>query len=150
MTPIHVALVGRLLAALYTHPNCAFDEYAAVLRRRAGLSDEEYAAVHAALLTRGSNREDVTATEVLLELFMTEDDIPRADLEAATGLGRDALNGRLGKLRTHRLIQSGRRGYRKTPRFVAFLRRWALARPDPSNPPNPPNPDDPESEGGLS
>jgi hypothetical protein len=150
VTPVHVGLVGRLLAAFYTHPNCAFDEYAAVLRRRSSLTEEEFREIHEALLTPGSNREDVTATETLLDLFTTEDDLPRADLEAATGLGRDALNGRLGKLRRHRLVQSRRHGYRKTPRFVAFLRRWAQTRPGPSDPPNPPNPQGPESAGGMS
>src|SRR5205823_10462894 len=133
-----------LLAAIYKHDNSAFDEYAGVLRRRAGLTEDEYGTVTEALLTPGSNREDVTKTEALLELFLAEDDIPRADLEAATGLGRDALNNRLGKLRHHRLIQSGRRGCRKTPRFVAFLRRWASTRL------TRPNPDDSSLSGGLS
>jgi hypothetical protein len=64
----------------------------------------------------------------MLELFLTEDDIPRLDLKAATGLGDDALSNRIGKLRKHHLIQSGRQGYRKTPRFVDLLRRWALGR----------------------
>jgi hypothetical protein len=146
VTPVHVGLVGRLLAAFYTHPNCAFDEYAAVLRRRSSLTEEEFGEIHTALLTPGSNREDLTATETLLDLFLTEDDLPRVDLKEATGLGQDALNARLGKLRRHRLIQLRRHGYRKTPRFIAFLKRWAGAR---SNPSNPSNPQGPESEGSL-
>jgi hypothetical protein len=134
VTPVHVGLVGRYLEAVYMHPNCAFDQYAAVLRRRAGLTDGEYRTIIGDLLTPGSNREDPLATESMLELFLTEDDIPRADLKAATGLGEDALSNRIGKLRKHHLIESGRRAYRKTPRFVDLLRRWALSR---SNPPNP-------------
>jgi hypothetical protein len=38
VTPVHVGLVGRYLEAVYMHPNCAFDQYAAVLRRRGGLT----------------------------------------------------------------------------------------------------------------
>jgi MCM P-loop domain len=144
VAPVHVALAGRLIAAFYQHPNCAFDEYAKVLRRRAGLAEGEYTEITAALLTPGSNREDSLVTEALLELFVTEDDIPRADLEAASGLGREALNNRLGKLRQHRLVQSGRKGYRKTPRFIAFLRQWLLTRPNTPNPPIKP------PEGGVS
>src|SRR5262249_17373305 len=72
VAPVHVALVGRLLAAVYSHPNCAFDEYARVLRGRTGLTDTEYEAIRATLLTPGSNRESVPATETLLDLFMTE------------------------------------------------------------------------------
>ena len=50
----------------------------------------------------------------------------------------------LAKLRRHRLITSGRAGYRKTARFVALLRRWALTRL------TPPNPYRPSQEGSLS
>jgi len=135
VTPVHVALVGRLVEAVYMHPNCALDQYATVLRRRGGLDEVEYEGIRNDLLTPGSNREDPMATEALLDLFLTEDDLPRADLEAATGLGREALSNRIGKLRRHRLIQSGRRGYRKTARFVAFLRRWAETRANTANPP---------------
>jgi hypothetical protein len=131
--PVHVDLAERLFTTFYAHDNCGLDQYTVVIRRRTGLTDDEYAAITESLLTPGSNREDVSATETLLDLFTTEDDIPRLDLEAASGLGRDALNSRLGRLRAFRLIQSSGRGYRKTARFVAFLRRWALTR---SNPPN--------------
>jgi hypothetical protein len=125
VTPVHVGLVGRLLDKLYTHPNCALDAYATVLRRRGGLLEGEYETIVTDLLSPGSNREDTLATESMLELFLTEDDIPRPDLEAATGLGKEALTRRLGKLRQHRFLQSGKRGYRKTARFVAFLRKWS-------------------------
>jgi hypothetical protein len=91
VTPIHVGLVGRYLEAVYMHPNCAFDQYAAVLRRRGGLTDAEYCTIIGDLLTPGSNREDPVATESMLELFLTEDDIPRPDLEAATGLGNEKV-----------------------------------------------------------
>src|SRR5215813_7603883 len=89
-SPTHVWLVGRLLSAIYTHRNCAFDQYARILQQRSSLTDRDYELIKADLLTRGSNREDSTATETFLDLFLTEDDIPRADLEAATGLGKDA------------------------------------------------------------
>jgi hypothetical protein len=129
--PMHVWLVGQLLSTLYTHPNCAFAQYARVLQQRSGLTEREYDILTAEILSRGSNREDLSATESLLDLFLTEDDIPRADLEAATGLGKDALTRRLAKLRKHRLILSGRRGYRKTARFVDFLRQWSAERAKP-------------------
>jgi hypothetical protein len=135
--PIHVALVGRFLESLYEHPNCAFDAYAGVLRRRGGLADGEYEVIEADLLTPGSNREDIEATREMLDLFLTEEELSRADLEAATGLGKDALSRRIAKLRKHRLIVSKRHGYRKTPRFVAFLRRREGGHPNPSNSSNP-------------
>src|SRR5262249_32980005 len=132
----------------------ALDQYAGILRRRSYLTDREYEAIKGALLTPGSNREDVTATEALLEIFLSEDDIPRPDLEAATGLGKDALTNRIGKLRKHRLIRSWKRGYRKTPKFVAFLRRWADERQgeqaDRPNPPNAPNLKDRKDRRGVS
>jgi MCM P-loop domain len=133
VTPIHVGLVGRFLEALYTHQNCAFDQYAIVLRKRTCLGEDEYDEIVGDLLTRGSNREDTAGTEAMLEIFLTEEEITKPDLEAATGLGKDALSRRIGKLRKHRLIQSGKRGYRKTPRFVAFLRKWDETRSNPSN-----------------
>jgi MCM P-loop domain len=92
VTPLHVGLAGRLLEAVYTHPNCAFDQYAQVLRSRAALTDGEYPDIVTDLLTRGSNREDTRATETLFEFLLTNDDILRPDLEAATGLGKDALS----------------------------------------------------------
>jgi len=147
VTPTHVWLVGRLLSAIYTHRNCAFDQYARILQQRSSLTDRDYELIKADLLTRGSNREDSTATETFLDLFLTEDDVPRSDLEAATGLGKDALTRRIGKLRKHRLILSGRRGYRKTARFVAFLRQWSAER---ANPPNLSNLPENDSEGSLS
>jgi hypothetical protein len=133
VTPVHVGLVGRLFERIYTHPNCAFDEYAAVLRRRTVLTEEEYAVIHDDLLSKGSNREDTLATQTMLDLFLVDDNIPKADLEAAVGLGKEALNRRIAKLRLHRLLHFGRQGYRKTPRFVSFLRQLA----NPSNPPAP-------------
>jgi hypothetical protein len=47
--------------------------------------------------------------------------MPRADLEAATGLGTKALNNRISKLRQARFVHSGKRGYRETPRFFVGL-----------------------------
>ena len=148
VTPVHVGLVGRFLEALYTHPNCAFDAYADVLRRRGVLADGEASVILDDLLVAGSNREDVQATEEMLELFLTEEEVTRADIEATTGLGKDAVSNRIRKLRKHRLIQSRRHGYRKTARFVALLRFWAEQR-DP-NPSNAPNPEPPGCPGGVS
>src|SRR5262249_4998222 len=117
VTPAHVVYVGRLLAGIYTHQNCAFDQYAKVLRDRVTLTEEEHVRIEAALLTPGSNREDIGASVAMLDLFLTDDDIPKPDLEAASGLKKDALNDRIGLLRKHRLITAGRGGYRKTARF---------------------------------
>ena len=64
----------------------------------------------------------------MLDLFLTEGAIPRHELEEATGLGRDAVTRRIGKLRQHRLLLSGRGDYRKAARFVAFLCTWAESR----------------------
>jgi hypothetical protein len=152
VTPTHIGLVGRLMDKLYTHPNCALDSYATVLRRRGGLLEGEYEMIAADLLCPGSNREDTLATESMLELFLAEDDISRPDLEAATGLGKDGLSRRLGKLRKHRLVQSGKRGYRKSARFVVFLRKWSEARESQGDPPRPPasaKPPNPSNQTGF-
>jgi hypothetical protein len=150
VTPVHVGLVGRLMEQLYTHPNCSLDAYATALRRRSGLLEGEYETIATDLLAPASNREDTLATESMLELFLAEESIARQDLEAATGLGKDALTRRLGKLTKHRLLQSGKRGYRKTARFVAFLRRWSEERGASPNTSNPPNQTGFAPDGGLS
>jgi hypothetical protein len=121
--PEHVEYVGMLFRAVYDHENCRLDEYAQTYRAESELTETEYQKVKAELRKIKTNALDPDTVDEMLKAFRRNDTLSLDDLVGFLGIAKGTVKMRVMVLRKYRLVRSGRQGYRRTPRLIAFLRR---------------------------
>jgi hypothetical protein len=119
----HVEYTGKLMQAIYDHDNCRLDEYAAASQSESQLTDKEYADAKKELSQVKSQSMDEGSLDELIGAFRRNDVLSLDDLTGLMNIGRTTIRTRIGILKKYRFLRSGKQGYRRTPRFVAFLRR---------------------------
>ena len=121
--PEHVEYVGILFRTVYDHENCRLDEYSQTYRSESELAEAEYQKVRTELAKLKLQAMEPETVDEMLVAFRRNDTLSLDDLEGFLGIGRGTIKIRVAVLRKHRLLRSGRQGYRRTPRLIAFLRR---------------------------
>jgi predicted transcriptional regulator len=122
--PEHVKIIQEeIFDAIYSHDNCRLDEYAINSRKETALTDDDYAVILSDIIELKKTELDGSTTDTLLEAFRDQNMISLSELIEITGLQKSAISKRTSMLKNHGLIKSSRKGYYKTPKFIAFLRR---------------------------
>ena len=121
--PEHIEYVGQLIRKIYDHDNCRLDEYSSSCQSETKLTEEEYTIIKNELENLKNQSIDKQGVDDLLSAFRRNDCLSLDDLTGLLDLSRASVRMRVAILRKHSLLRSGRQGYRRTSRFVAFLRR---------------------------
>lgn len=121
--PEHVEYVGMLVHIVYDHENCRLDEYAATYCAESELTEDDYQQIRIELADMKAHALDPGTMDEMLQAFRRSDSLNLDDLVGFLSISRGAIKIRTAVLRKHRLLRSGRRGYKRTPRLIAFLRR---------------------------
>jgi hypothetical protein len=121
--PEHVEYVGLLFRAAYDHENCRLDEYARSCRLESDFTETEYQKVKGELKKIKASALNPDTVDEMLEAFRRNETLSLDDLVGFLGTSKGTIKARVMVLRKYRLVRSGRQGYRRTPRFIAFLRR---------------------------
>lgn len=121
--PEHVEYVGVLMRIIYDHENCRLDEYAQTYRAESELTEPEYQQIRTELANIKTHALDPGTVDEMLQAFRRNDNLSLDDLVGFLDIGRGAIKIRVAVLRKYRLLRSGRGGYKRTPRLIAFLRR---------------------------
>jgi hypothetical protein len=116
----------RLIRGIYRHDNCGLNDYSEIQRLGSQLVD--YEEIEAAFLERSErekhdyqNSGTFTRTIYILRV---SDTIRREDLAEQVGCSNDPIRKVIKLLKRFNLIDSGRNGYTKKPKFNKFLRRF--------------------------
>jgi hypothetical protein len=121
--PEHLEYVGVLMRAIYDHENCRLDEYAQTYRAESELTENEYQQIRGELASIKTHALDPETVDDMMQAFRRSDSLSLDDLVGFLGISRGAIKMRTAVLRKYRLLRSGRGGYKRTPRLIAFLRR---------------------------
>ncbi len=130
--PEHVAMAAQFLEQLYSHDNCGLDGYSDVMRQASQLWDYDH--IERTFLEK-AEREKHAATDkqghfarIVLILRNTKV-IRRDDLAEQIGCSIDTVKQNVRLLKHFNLLDSGRDGYVKKPKFNRFLRRFLHEHP---------------------
>jgi hypothetical protein len=126
--PKHVHWACDFLDGLYSHENCALDDYSDVMRSGSELVD--YDAIKGTFLEKGENEkhalrdEDGMFAKIVWILRATKA-VRRDDLAEQVGCSVETVSRAIKILKRYNLLDSTRDGYVKKPKFNKFLRRFA-------------------------
>ena len=132
---VHVRMTIGFLEYIYSRPNCALDGYSEIQRLGSQLTDydkieevfvkkkdhEKYAGKKSA--------EKNTFTKAIYLIFINEY-IRREDLSEQVGCSVETVKIYIKLLKRFNLIESGKYGYNKKPKFNKFLQRFMRTHPD--------------------
>ena len=130
--PEHVALAAQFLDQLYGHDNCGLDDHSDIMRRGSELWD--YERIEQAFVSKADREKHATADKqghfasMVLILRNTKAS-RRDDLAEQVGCSVDTIKQNMRLLKQFDLIDSGRDGYVKKPKFNRFLRRFMRDHP---------------------
>lgn len=130
--PEHVHLAAMFLDALYGAENCQMDQRSFIAQTESQLLDYdriEEAFLEKQVNERHSNAEEGYFTQIIW-ILRTKDSIRRDHLAEQAGCKLDTLNQTIRLLKRYSLIDSGRDGYKKTPKLNKFLKRFLQKNPD--------------------
>ncbi|MGQ9636071.1 MAG: hypothetical protein ACUVXB_17750, partial [Bryobacteraceae bacterium] len=130
--PKHVRMAGELLSRLYSHDNCAMDDYSEICRASSQLLD--YDEIEKAFLSKwekekhGHGEEKGFFSRVIFILHITRV-IRRDDLAEQAGASLQTVGRTVQLLKRFNLLDTTRDGYVKKPKFNKFLRRFVRKYP---------------------
>lgn len=131
--PKHVRMAAEFLSRLYSHDNCALDDYSEISQASSQLMD--YDQIEQAFLKKwdrakhaGGNDEAGYFTRLVYLLRITKV-IRRDDLAEQAGCGVDTVKRVVRLLKRFNLLDTTRDGYVKKPKFNKFLRSFGQKHP---------------------
>jgi len=130
--PEHVHLAAMFLDTLYGAENCQMDQRSLIAQTESQLLD--YERIEESFLEKQANErhspEDAGYFTEIIWILRTKDSIRRDHLAEQAGCKLDTLNRTVRLLKRFSLIDSGRDGYKKTPKLNKFLKRFLHKHPD--------------------
>jgi len=135
--PEHVHAGAMFIEQLYAAENCQLDERSYIEKVESQLLD--YEDIEKAFLDKqarekhgggGGGGDDQGYFTIIVRTLRTKDVIRRDHLAEQVGCRPDGLTRTIRLLKKYSLIDSGREGYRKTPKLNKFMRRFMKAHPD--------------------
>ena len=129
----HAQLAVEYLYRLFSHDNCALDDYSEIMR--IGSQLEDYERIEKAFLSKLDKEKHASDDEAgyfprLVFALRTNKAIRRDSLEEQVGCSVETVKRTVRLLKRFNLIDSTRDGYVKKPKFNKFLRRFVKERPD--------------------
>ncbi|MFH1283835.1 MAG: CHC2 zinc finger domain-containing protein [bacterium] len=130
--PNHVQMAVEFLTRIYTHDNCALDDYSEIQKKASELTD--YNAVKKAFLERKENEKHDSQNEGIfaraIQCLYEKKDIRREDLADLVGCSTESVRKIIKLLKRYEMVNTSKDGYRKKPKFNKFLRRFSRECPD--------------------
>jgi 5S rRNA maturation endonuclease (ribonuclease M5) len=131
--PGHVRMAEEFLKRLYTHDNCALDDYSQICKLGSQLGD--YDKIRKAFLQKWQDRkhaegEDPDTFRTLVTILRVTRVIRRDDLAEQAGCGVDTVKRFVRFCKRHNLVETTRDGYQKKPKFNKFLRQFMKDQPE--------------------
>ncbi len=128
----HVNMAVEFLCGIYSHDNCGLDTYSDIQRIGSQLTD--YEDIEEAFLRRKENEKHDYQNEAIftraIYIFRISEIVRREDLAEQVGCSVEPIKKVVKLLKRFNLIESGRDGYVKKPKFNKFLRRFLRKHPD--------------------
>jgi 5S rRNA maturation endonuclease (ribonuclease M5) len=132
--PKHVRMAAEFLDRLYSHENCALDDYSEICRHGSQLLD--YDQIEKAFLQKwekqrfAHDEEERNQFPRLLFILRITRVIRRDDLAEQVGCSVETVKRSVRLLKRFNLLDTTRDGYVKKPKFNKFLRRFLKAHPE--------------------
>jgi len=127
--PEHVLMAAEFLRRVYSHDNCALDDYSEIQRVGSQLLD--YEEIEKAFLEKHENerhdQESGTNFPRAVFTLRVSDRIRREDLAEQVGCAPETVSRMVRLLKRFNLIETTPQGYVKKPKFNKFLRRFVRA-----------------------
>ena len=126
-------MAAAFLCRLYSHENCALDNYSQITRYGSQLLD--YDEIEQVFLKKWEQEKHTPSdkqgffSKLIFTLYITRV-IRRDDLAEQVGCGVDPIKKVIQLLKRFNLLDTTRDGYVKKPKFNKFLRRFSRAHPD--------------------
>ena len=127
VTTEHVLKAGEFLMDVYTHDNCALNDYSNIQKTHNHLVDYEQIR-DAFIKKKDDSKHSEQNTDIFVQsiyIIRTSNIIRRDEIAEQIGCSVEAI-----KNIVFNLINSSRDGYTKTPKFNRFLRRFLKEYPD--------------------
>lgn len=118
--PGHVTFIGEYLKSVYNAPGCGLNYYARLAIKEEELTDERYEKITNDLRSIDTLKGDVKFYE-FIKLFAQQKYLHLGDVEAMLSIDRDEAKAIVNLLTKMRMILKTSGGYRKTPRFNAYV-----------------------------
>jgi hypothetical protein len=130
----HVDYVNTLIRQVLDHENCGLNFYADLRKEHSTLTDREYEEIIATMIVEkfayktGPTFMLAEDTRLIFLDFANNDVVERSQLAESLDIEEDSVTRKLKILKNFKLIRgrSGKRGYRKTPKFNKLLRRLLI------------------------
>jgi len=118
--PGHVEFIGAYLKELYNAPGCGLNYYAKLAIKEEELTDERYEKITTDLRSIDTLKGEIKFYE-FIRLFAQQRYLRVGDIEAMLAIEKDEVKEIVTKLTKMRMIINTSGGYRKTPRFNAYV-----------------------------
>jgi len=116
----HVEFIGEYLKAVYNAPGCALNYYAKLALKEEVMTQERYEKLTNDLRNIDTLRGNIKFFE-FIKLFAQQKYLRLSDVEAMLSIERDETKAIVNMLTKMRMVQMTSGGYRKTPRFNAYI-----------------------------
>jgi 5S rRNA maturation endonuclease (ribonuclease M5) len=131
--PEHVHAAALFIEALYSAENCQLDELSDAMKEETQVTD--YDDIERAFLEKQESEKHNYRGEAghftqAIRILRYKDIIRREYLAEQVGCSPETLKPTISLLKKHSLIDSGRDGYKKTPKLNKFLKRFLKNHPD--------------------
>jgi len=124
----HVRMATDYLDGLYSEENCGLDEHSRIMRGRNHLEESEYKRIAKSFLDKKEMGKHASGNENafprLIQILRNKKAIRGDELSDLADCSYETVKRQVKLLKIHDLIDSTRKGYEKTPKFVKFLRRF--------------------------
>jgi len=118
--PGHVEFIGAYLKELYNAPGCGLNYYARLAIKEEELSDDRYKKLTDDLRSLDTLKGDIKFYE-FIKLFAQQKYLHLNDVEAMLSIDKEEAKAVVNLLTKMRMIIKTSGGYRKTPRFNAYV-----------------------------
>ena len=130
--PEHVEMAVKFLTEIYTHDNCALDDYSEIQKNSSELTD--YEAIEKAFIEKKENEKHDSQNEGIfaraIKCLYEKKTIRREDLADLVGCSAESVRKVIKLLKRYEMINTTKDGYRKKPKFNKFLRRFRKEHPE--------------------
>lgn len=130
--PEHIEMAAEFPRRVYSHDNCALDDYSEIQRVGSQLLD--YEEIEKAFLEKHENErhdpENGTNFPRAIFTLRVSDRVRREDLAEQVGCSVETVSRIVRLLKRFTLIETTPQGYMKKPKFNKFLRRFVRAHPE--------------------
>lgn len=118
--PEHVEFVRDYLETVFDAQNCRYDVYAMNAEDEGNLIAEEADDMRN-MLDKMDTEDSVPASREILELFRRNDALKSQEILDMSGYDKLVVNARVSLLAKHNFLRKTRNGFKKLPKFIAFL-----------------------------